>query len=167
MNIPIDLLKATKGVSKATKIFRGISPLSMGFSIAKGIFGTFMGLYNVFQMEKLRRDLNGVIQQQNKVIEVVEDHQLRIDSLHSELEQLKLLAKTFESYKLPSLQAQLGRSLGIIKTAVKQAVHAVQQAHHHRLAIDYFDAKTLPDIYDTIVEQANRAKYRLLTRSAF
>jgi hypothetical protein len=164
MNIPVDLLKITKGVSKATKIFRGISPLSMGFSIAKGIFGTFMGLYNVFQMEKLRRDLNGVIQQQNKVIEVLEDHQIRLDFLHSELDQLKLMVKTFESYKLPSLQSQLSRSLNIIKTEVKQAVHAVQQAHHHRLAIDYFDAETLQDIYDTIAEQAKAARYRLLTR---
>ncbi len=164
MNIPPNLLKKVGGFGKAIKIFRGVSPLSMGFSIAKGVFGTFMGLYNAFQMEKLRKDLNGVIQQQNKVIEVLEDHQLRLDSLQTELGEMKIQAQIYDTIKLPSLQAQLGRGIGIIKTAVKQAVHAVQQAHHHRLAIDYFDAETLQDIYQTIASQAEKAKYRLLTK---
>jgi hypothetical protein len=136
----------------------------MGFSIAKGVFGTFMGLYNTYQMEKLRTDLNGVIQKQNKVIEILEDHQEQLSSLQREMNELKIQANIFEVTRLPSLQASLNRGLSTIKAALNQCVHAVQQAHHHRLAIDYFDPETLHDIYDTIIHQAKEARYRLLTR---
>jgi hypothetical protein len=164
MAIPPDLLGIVKGVSKATKIFKGISPLSMGFSVVKGVFGTFMGLYNTYQMEKMRSELNGVIQKQNKVIEVLEDHQEQLASLQREMAELQAQAHIFEITKLPSLQASLNRGLATIKAAFNQCVHAVQQAHHHRLAVDYFDPTTLGDIYETIIYQSREAKYRLLTR---
>jgi len=164
MSVPTDLLKTIRGATKATKIFRGVSPLSMGFSIAKGIFGTFMGLYNVFQMEKLKRELRGTIEKQNKVIEVLEDHQQQLGALKQDLDEIKAFSKVFDTVRLPALQAQLTRSLGVLRSALKQCIHAVQQAHHHRLAVDYFDPETLSDIYETIKHQAKETKYRLLTR---
>lgn len=164
MSIPPDLISVAKGVSKTTKIFKGLSPLSMSFSIAKGVFGTFMGLYNTYQMEKMRRELKGVIEKQNKVIEVLEDHQVQLTSLQQEMDELQAQARMHEAVRLPALQASLVRGINIIKTAMKQCVHAVQQAHHHRLAIDYYDPETLKDIYDTIKYQAKEAKYKLLTR---
>lgn len=53
VNIPKNLMSKSSKVFKAAKILKGISPLGVGFSLIKGIFGTFMGLYNAFQMEKL------------------------------------------------------------------------------------------------------------------
>jgi len=136
----------------------------MGFSLAKGIFGTFMGIYNAVQMEKLRRDLNGVIETQNRVMEVVEDHQQQINDLNHEMAELKLRFRLFDAINMPLIQAQLNDGLEMIKANLEQATHAIQQAHHHRLSIDYFDPETLKYVYDTVTFQAAESKYLLLTR---
>jgi len=164
LHVPSGSLGKIKKVAKVAKVIKGISPLSMGFSLAKGIFGTFMGLYNAYQMEKLRSDLNGVIQTQNRVLEVLEDHQQQINDLNQEMMDLKLQFKIWDSVNLPVIAARLNRGLTIIQAAVQQAVHAVQQAHHHRLALDYFDPQTLNYVYETLVGQAETSKYHLLTR---
>ena len=153
-----------KKVFKIARVLKGISPLSMGFSLAKGIFGTFMGLYNAYQMEKLRSDLNGVIQTQNRVLEVLEDHQQQLQTLDSELQELKLRFTIWDSVKLPVISSQLTQGLNIIRGAVQQAIHAVQEAHHHRLSIDYFDPETLLYLYETLEAQATESQYHLLTR---
>lgn len=149
---------------RAAKILKGISPLSMGFSLVKGIFGTFMGLYNVFQMEKLRRELRGVIQTQNRVIEVLADHQAQLLDLKDELDDIKSQFAVQQAIKSSVIAAQLTRGLSTLKSATQQAIHAVQQAHHHRLAIDYLDPDTLDFLYNTLSQQASDSKYKLLTR---
>jgi hypothetical protein len=136
----------------------------MGLSIVKGVFGTFMGIYNAFQMEKLRRDLNGVIQTQKRVMEVIEDQQSQLDDLTQELIDLKLHFKVFSEIDKSLITTILNRGLNTIRSAVHQAVHAIQQAHHHRLAVDYYDPETLSHIYSTLKEQADSSKYHLLTR---
>lgn len=164
INLPTNLLRTISKAGKVTKVIRGLSPASMGFSLLKGIFGTFMGLYNVFQMEKLRRELRGVIQTQNKVIEVLEDHQQQLDNLRQDLLEIQTQTLVYDVVELPRLQSQLTRNLVILKAALRQVIHAVQQAHHHRLAIDYFEPDTLNDLYETIQQQAKANKYKLLTK---
>ena len=67
------------------------------------------------------------------------------------------------SLKEEGLEKALGK-LSSITSAAKQAVHAIQQAHHHRLAVDYYDPDTLNYIYETLENQAKDSKYHLLTR---
>jgi len=153
-----------KKVFKVAKVLKGISPLSMGFSLVKGVFGTFMGLYNAFQMEKLRSDLNGVIKTQNRVLEVLEDHQQQINNLESEMQDLKMKFRIYDAIKLPLVSAQMARGLKTVRSAMQQATHAVQEAHHHRLAIDYYDPETLRYLYETLETQAAESQYLLLTR---
>ena len=164
IQIPSSTLGMIKVGMKTTKILKGISPLSMGFSLVKGIFGTFMGLYNAYQMEKLRNDLRGVIQKQSRVIEVLEDHQAVLEALAHELEEMRRLHRIQDTIRLQVIAAQLTRGLSSITSAAKQAVHAIQQAHHHRLAVDYYDPDTLNYIYETLENQAKDSKYHLLTR---
>ena len=164
IKIPSSTLGSVKTGLKVTRILKGLSPASMGLSLLKGVFGTFMGLYNAYQMEKLRSDLRGVIQKQNRVIEVLEDHQAILDGLVNDLEDMKKTHRIQDTIRLPVISAQLNRGLSTILAASRQVIHAVQQAHHHRLAVDYYDPETLSYIYETLQAQAKDSKYLLLTR---
>jgi hypothetical protein len=77
---------------------------------------------------------------------------------------LQLRFKIYDTINLPLISTQLSRGLEIVRASIQQAIHAIQQAHHHRLAIDYFDPETLQNIYQTLSEQAADSRYHLLTR---
>ena len=101
-------------------------------------------------MEKLQSDLWGVIQKQKQVIEALEDHQAILDSLVHDLDEMRRTHRIQDTIRLPVISAQLNQGLSTILTAAKQVIHAVQQAHHHCLAIDYYDPETLSYIYETL-----------------
>ena len=149
---------------KSTKILRKASPWGLGFSLAKGIFGTFMGLYNAHQMEKLRSDLGGVIQKQNMMLEVLNDHSDRISALETKMQTVQQRMAVEDLLRPDELQAELNKGLLILKTAVTKVIHAVQEAHHHRLAVDYLTPRDLHDLYNQIQDTADQSKYKLLTK---
>ena len=153
-----------KGGLKVAKIFKGIATPNLAFSILKGVFGTFMGIYNTYQMEKMRSDLRGVISTQKRVIEVVEDHESRIDYLEKEMNGVKVQLAFEDLQRTTLLSAHLARGLALLQAAMRSAIHAVQQAHHHRLAIDHLDPGSLEHLYGVIEAQAQGSKYKLLTR---
>ena len=66
---------ATKG------IFRQVTSPGILFSLARGILGTFMGLYTQRQIQKLRSEVEGIWEEQERLVEVVTRHDRQINNL--------------------------------------------------------------------------------------
>ena len=66
--------------------------------------------------------------------------------------------------KTTLLSAHLARGPALLQAAMQSVIRAVQQAHHHCLAIDHLDPGSLEHLYGVIEAQAKGSKYKLLTR---
>jgi len=84
------LKKAGGMILKAAKhgIIRGAGSPSLIFSLAKGILGTFMGLYTQNQINKLRNQVDNLQADHEQLVEVVADTRASIVSLEAWMERL-------------------------------------------------------------------------------
>ena len=149
-----------KFLYKGVKIFKGLSPFT---GIIGGVFGTFMGLFNMGQMSRLKNELAGIAYRQNRIIEVIQDHEHQLIAMGAALTEIQMVIKIANTVRMPVIETQLNRGLSVIRASLDQLTHAVQQAHHHRLAIDFLDPVSLEDLYSNLESQAAAAQYSLLT----
>jgi len=155
------LLKAAKALGKT--VIRKIKVPQLSFSLANGVFGTFMGLYSASQLEKLRTELGSVKAQQDRLVIVITEHQLAIERLANDTVTIKQHISTMTFVNPPYMVAKLTRMIDRIRTTVHTAIHVIQQAQHKRLAVDYLPAGQLAELYEELTTAASQQKYTLLT----
>jgi len=128
-----------------------------------GIFGTFMGLYTQAQVDQLRKELHSTIAQHNRLVEVVQGHEILITELENNMRNLTAVLATLTTHnpavistRLSWIERQLGNRLQVL-------THALQQAQHRRLAVDLLTSNQLKQLYTKIQEQALENGCTLLT----
>lgn len=160
-SVPLELLKAG-----GTFITNLISAPNFFMSLAQGIFGTFMGLYNARQLSKLRQELAATQEMQHRLIAVTVNHEKRIRRVESEIKDLHARATIESIVHAPLFVARMDRIRAEIQGAVNTVLHAAQVAQQHRLAIDLLTASEISQLYQNIQTRAEQLHYSLLTRMA-
>jgi hypothetical protein len=138
---------------------RFLKPLSLPL----GIFGTFMGLYNRQQIDRLRTDMKVMIQKHDKLVEVVEKQIITQGELQESLKELEkhLVFATLNNpaYTLSSINLVED----YFREQLQRITHVLQSAQNRRLAIDLLSPNQLADLYDSLIAKSERNGYQLLT----
>jgi hypothetical protein len=138
---------------------------SLFFSLAQGVFGTFMGLYTQRQIRKLQQDVQSVHAEQDRILEVVNQQQDEIEGIAKKVDELQETDDIRNRLNAPLAVAKMSELYVMVQGALDSVVHAVQQAHHRRLSIDFLSSDQLKALYETIEETALGRAYVLLTSS--
>lgn len=160
-SVPLELLKAGGAI-----LSNIVSAPNFFMSLAQGIFGTFMGLYNARQLSKLRHEMARVQEVQNRLVAIAVDHEARIRKVETEVGALKTRATIQSAIHAPLAVARMDRIRSEVQDALNTVIHAAQAAQQHRLAIDLLSAQELHQLYTDIQTKAETLHYTLLTRMA-
>ena len=149
-----------KSFAKTTTIVRQ----PRGFiSLGLGTLGTFMGLYNTFQIRNLQRDLEKTQDAHNRLVEVVQNNYMQMLQLNLTVQTLIQTINFTQAFDISTMAAELLDIENTLRNRLNQMVHAVQKAQDHRLAMDFLPADQLKILYDKIQGQANNLNHKLLT----
>jgi hypothetical protein len=141
------------------------APRFLGFlAPALGAFGTFMGLYNLGQINKLQTELQDVNVRHNRLVEVVEDHDYHLKVINTTIDTL-LQGLNIRATHDPALTSTRLSYIELqIKERIQTAVHTIQQAQHRRLAVDFLSHVQLRRLYERLQLQAEENECTLLTQ---
>ena len=156
------MVKAATTLGKT--VLRKVKFPQLSFSIANGIFGTFMGLYSTRQLEKLRTELGDVHNQQDRLVVIVSEHQEAIVKLANDTANLQSTITTLTLVNPPYIVAKLSRMIDRIRTAIHTAIHVIQQAQHRRLAFDYLPPAQLKELFQELELAAKQLHYVLIPK---
>ena len=131
-------------------------------SLAQGIFGTFMGLYNAHQLGKLRNEIATVKQVQERLITVAVNHEKRLSKAEEEIWAIRTSIAIETAVNAPLAVARLTRILTNLGDLLQTIIHAAQQAQHHRLALDLLSPSELEALFQDVAHKAELYKYQLL-----
>ena len=133
-------------------------------SLPLGVFGTFMGIFNSAQIDKLQTELHTTIDKHNRLVEVVETHGHEIDSVNQTMTNLVHSFHTLVHNDPGLTSSRLTHIENQIKERIQTAIHVIQQAQHRRLAVDFLSHVQLRQLYSRLQLQAEENGCLLLTR---
>ena len=168
LNAGVKAVKGATGTSfikaAAKGILRSVGSSNIFFSLGQGILGTFMGLFTQRQIHKLRNEVSEIKEEQDRIVTAVLENKASINNLERWTEELNNTVAILLQLDAGMVVAQLSSMYGQIQSALEVAVHTVQQAQHHRLAIDLFSADKLNDLFDDLQSLAGYYGFILLTK---
>ena len=99
-----------------------------------------MGLYLQTQIRKLRYKVNEIRDDQERIVKAVTENKASIGNLEKWFGELNSTVAILKQLNPGIVMAKLRSMYDHIQHALKVAVQTVQQAQHHRLAIDLFSS---------------------------
>ena len=133
-----------------------------GAAIISGVLGTFMGLFNAFEITNLQNQLAAQRTTQALILDVTKRHELHLKQLDNTV---KSLTEFVESYILsdPTLvYAQLQDALQHIQDHLQIIFDTIQQLQHQRLSISLLPPKYLHILHTSVNEAAKSRNLVLL-----
>ena len=118
--------------------------------LAKGVFGTFMGLYHRSQYRQLQKELVGQIQEQNRLLMALITR-INVPSIWSDSFGYMNLTSLFAPSRL---LAQLSEHQDEIEDLLRTAADTIEIAQLHRLSISLFSGTQLADLFGQIKTRA-------------
>ena len=144
-------------------VLRQVRSPHLLFSLAKGVLGTFMGLYTQVQINKLRNQVDDLQAEHNQLVEVVAENKASISRLESWMTRLNFTVSVLDKLNPGIVVAEMNSMYQSIKSALEVAIHTVQQAMHRRLSIDLLSPEDLSRIFEDLTELARTQGFKLLT----
>lgn len=114
--------------------------------LAKGIFGTFQGLYNRHQFKQLSKELKTSIQEQNRLLSVLVN---RLSSPEEPSPGWDFM-KNVSPFAPIRMIGKLREIESYLDDAISWALAAVEQAQNHRLSSHLFTGAQLQDLFHRI-----------------
>jgi hypothetical protein len=127
-----------------------------------GALGTFMGLFNTFQIYNLEKELQQTREAHNRLVEVVNGHEQQLQQLD---QQMDILTTSISFMQQNDLTLLLMGFLNVeqeIHGRLEKATHVTQVAQSHRLAVDFLPAEQLPDLFSKLQKQAQAMDHKLI-----
>ncbi len=128
--------------------------------LLRGIFGTFMGLYNHQKLRNLREQVETVAARQNRLLQITGVSLQRLDNLESVMTATMMLLA--EDIDISLAHRQLRAIRDQLHLQYQQIIRAVQAAHQRRLSVDLLNATRLQDLFHAAQLKAQINKCQLL-----
>jgi hypothetical protein len=127
-----------------------------------GIIGTFMGLYNTYQISVLNEQLHGVIEAHNRLVEVVQKQGDDIARINVTINQL-LVHISYMSASNPAYTVhELDRVERQLSGQLDRAFNILQSLQLRRLSMEFLEAHQVARLFHRLQDQSSSAGYRLL-----
>ena len=133
-------------------------------ALGLGALGTFMGLFNTYQIHNLEKEIQETQEAHNRLVEVVHQNSQHLQQMNS---QLNMLTSSVEFVVQNDLAILLMGFLNIekeIREKLEKATHVTQVAQNHRLAVDFLPADQLPDLFHKLQSQAQAIDHKLIIK---
>jgi hypothetical protein len=130
--------------------------------VISAVVGTFMGLYNRYQLRRLKEDIQQLRISQNQYLTIVRNQEAKVVKIENEVKTLQQ-ALAYISFANPAfVVSSLIRTENRIREALDSTVHFVQQLQVRRLAVDFLNATQLNHVFNKAQAIAILANYRLI-----
>jgi hypothetical protein len=127
-----------------------------------GVLGTFFGLYNTFEIQKIKKDLLNLSDQHNLLVKVVQKHEHQIHQLTDELDHLTEIIRTLITYNPALVYAKFEHNVKIIEDRLQDLFNALQQLQHQRLSVTLLDAHQMAALHDSVRSTASARNLQVL-----
>ena len=154
---------AYKVIKLGTKFLPRTSKLLPFLPLALGAVGTFMGLFSQAQISNLAKELKTTQENHNKLVEVVQNQEKAIQALESAFDIWISDMRAFQIHDPGLVNSWLNQARSLIYDQLELITHAIQQAQHRRLAVDFLSASQLIKLYQRLVTEAAGLNCQLLT----
>ena len=142
---------------------RSISSVLSAIGLPFGLYGTFMGIYNKYQIRQLQNQLESQMSTTNQLIEVVQQQDGAIRQLGNAVTEIMVVFDAIIHQNPSFIATQLGRFINQLNRHLDIATHVIQQAQHRRLAVDLLPPIQLRALYNKLIDQAKENGCTLLT----
>jgi hypothetical protein len=113
-------------------------------------------------MHQLGRDLDQVKDTQNKLIEVIEDHEKRLERINRTLHSMMAIIEINTHFNSIQLDMLLRKVEQDIYRQTQRITHAVQTAQMHRMSVDLLSAEQLKKLFKKLTLVAQKMNNQLL-----
>ena len=121
--------------------------------------GTAFGVINKNSLETLTQKIKDLDARQDQVIKVLQNLNEDTEELRIQTRELVIRSFMDQTYDSGMLLSKLRTQLQSLKDFLYRVECAVQQAQHHRLAINYLSAKNLLALFQQVRNQAKSFGY--------
>jgi hypothetical protein len=122
--------------------------------------GTAFGVVNRNDLEHLVTKVNELNARHDQIIKVLEDVNTDMNDIRHSTHDLVISSFMDRTFDSGIVIAKLRTQLQAIADQVSRMEDAIQQAQHHRLAVNYLSAKQLQKLFQQIQRQAKRFGYQ-------
>ena len=120
-----------------------------------GLLGTALGIYNTVQIQYIWEEIHTQKTQIGRLINVAEAQDVHLRELDEAIRNTTSLVKEIFQHNPAILSARLNRIEDQIRHRIEKATHAIQQAQHRRLSIDYLTDLDMTLLYRSLVRRAD------------
>jgi hypothetical protein len=130
------------------------------FAIVNGIVGTLMGWFTHQRLNSLKKQLNEVQDQQNRLLQIQTIQLHCIEEIEGAVRTITLTLETGHSAWLN--YQSLDYACSQLCFNLHKLIRALQAAHYWRLSLDLLPSHRLKALFDAAVLKANAHKHQLL-----
>jgi len=131
-------------------------------ALATVVSGTFLGLYSTIESGLLRARINSLEHANNLLVHLSHRNTKTNREIINNLEQFLHTIDSILIHDAGVLQAQLDRIMTQWELQIRTVLDAVQQAQHHRLAINLLDPDQLQLLHQATLDLAAKNNYQVL-----
>jgi len=131
-------------------------------AIATATAGTAFGVINRNGLEHLVNQVNDLNTRHEQIIRVLSDVGSDISELRHTTHDMVISSFMDRTFDSGIVIARLRTQMQMLTNQIARMESAVQQAQHHRLAVDYLSAKQLMSLFHQVQAQAKRFGYQAL-----
>lgn len=145
---------------------RFLTGLMAGF----GMLGTFMSLYNRYEIGVLQSAVSDLQQQQQHMVDILQDHESRIATVEKDVKILGemcrmmnvALSSLSEVQAIQNAAARLDRAHTTLRAAVDVVQDLFQQAFHRKVSLKMVRVNQLTSLLRRLTRRARNKGYQLL-----
>ena len=141
-----------------------VAPLLVGGAVLgiTGVLGTFMGMYNTYEITQLKDRLAESEKNHNLLVHVTKRQEEQIHRITENMNAIVSLIKLMSSKNPALIAEQISAQISLLEARLTMATNAVQQLQHRRLAIDYLDTWQLEEMHAATSNIAKERGYTLM-----
>jgi len=144
--------RMTRSTNSSTTRQKRFVPILLGMAglILPGLIGTAMGIMNKQQLEALYTEVKTNTDNIQRLFSITDQ---QTDSINSIIDQLNVISHDLQDQSIfePSVfLAKTMKATNEIRSRINKITHAIQQAQHRRLAVDYLSASELRKLFSDL-----------------
>ena len=134
----------------------------VAIAVIAGVLGTFLGMYNTWEIQNLKNRLNEVDKNHNLLVHVTQRQEEQINRITENMNAICALITMMAKNNPTLIAEQISSQISLFETRLTMATNAVQQLQHRRLAIDMLDTQQLTEMHNAVLNVAKERGYHLM-----